>query len=147
MRFLTPNMRICIDSSVFIPSLQQCDPAAVRVLDLVGPDLVLIVPRLVAQEVTRNLATPEQVRRFYHLFHQRQFAFIVDEPVPRELVETYVEFGLREKADACIGAFAEWMQVRYLISENRHFLQELHTSASNVIDAADFVARWEDRRL
>lgn len=48
-------MRICIDSCVFIHGLAQSDPAAVRLLDLVGPNLALIVPRLVAQEVTRNL--------------------------------------------------------------------------------------------
>ena len=57
-------MRICIDSCVFIHGLVQSDPAAVRLLDLVGPDLVLIVPRLVAQEVTRNLQNSEQIRRF-----------------------------------------------------------------------------------
>jgi hypothetical protein len=50
--------------------------------------------------VTRNLATPEQVSRFYRLFQGRDFAFIVDEPVPRELVSQYVTMGLPEKADA-----------------------------------------------
>jgi hypothetical protein len=60
----------------------------------------------VGQEVTRNLATAEQVRGFYRLFHDRDFAFIVDEPVPPHLVNRYVQLGLPEKADAFIGAFA-----------------------------------------
>jgi predicted nucleic acid-binding protein len=120
-------MRICIDSSVFIPSLQETDPAAVRLLDLASPEFTLLIPRLVAQEVTRNLDVPDQVRRFYRLFQGHEFAFIVDEPVPRELVNKYTELGLPEKADAFIGAFAEWMKVRYLISDNRHFLRELET--------------------
>jgi hypothetical protein len=136
-------MRICTDSCVFIHGLAQSDPAAVRLLDLVGPDLVLIVPRLVAQEVTRNLQTPEQIRRFYRLFHQSHFAFIVDEPTPRGLVDEYIDKGLPEKADAFIGAFAEWMQARYLISDNRHFLRELKTTAYNVLDADEFLALWE----
>jgi predicted nucleic acid-binding protein len=134
-------MRICIDSSIFIPGLFLSDPAAVRVLDFVSPEVALVIPRLVAQEVTRNLTTPEQVRRFYHLFYQRSFASIVDEPVPRDLVEKYVDLGLREKADAFIGAFAEWQQVQYLISANRHFLRELLATAFEVVDAAEFVAR------
>lgn len=93
-----PNMRICSDSSTFIPSVQQSDSAAVRVLDLVSTDLELFIPRLVAQEVTRNLRTTEQVQRFYQLFHQRSFAIIVDELVPRDLVSKYVGFGLTRKS-------------------------------------------------
>ncbi len=136
-------MRICIDSCVILNGLANIDPAATRLLDLVGPDLVVVIPRLVAQEVTRNLRTAEQVRRFYRLFHQRTFAFIVDDPTPRTLVDDYVRKGLPEKADAFIGAFAEWVQARYLISDNRHFLRDLRTTAFQVLDPAAFVALWE----
>jgi hypothetical protein len=48
---------------------------------------------------------------------------------------------LPEKADAFIGAFAEWMQVRYLVSDNRHFLRDLQTDAFDVSNAARFVER------
>ena len=140
-------MRICIDSCVFIHGLGGGDPSAARLLDLISPDFTLVVPRLVVQEVTRNLTTPAQIRRFYQLFHTRPFAFVVDELVPRPLVDRYVALGLPEKADAFIGAFAEWMQVRYLLSDNRHFLRELKTQAFNVIDAAEFIARWEEDKL
>jgi hypothetical protein len=136
-------MRICIDSCVFIHGLAESDSASVRLLDLVGPDLVLIVPRLVAQEVTRNLQNSEQIRRFYRLFRQGASAFIVDEPTPRRLVDEYTRKGLPEKADAFIGAFADWMQARYLISDNRHFLRELETTAYRVMTAAEFLALWE----
>ena len=108
-------MRICIDSCVFINSITGLDGTAAQVLDIISPELVLIIPRLVAQEVTRNLRTPEQVQRFYRLFHQRTCAFIIDDLVPRTLVSKYVEKGLPEKADAFIGAFAEWMNIDYLI--------------------------------
>ena len=136
-------MRICIDSCVFIHGLQETDPASVQLLDTISPALILVIPRLVGQEVTRNLIRPEQVRSFYRLFHNRDFAFIIDEPVPRELVDKYVELGLPEKADAFIGAFAEWMEAQYLISDNRHFLRELHTDAFEVLDAETFIERWE----
>lgn len=136
-------MRICIDSCVFINGLTQTDLGATRLLDLIGPELVLVIPRLVAQEVTRNLQTPEQVRRFYRLFHQRPFAYIVDELVPASLVDDYARRGLLQKADAFIGAFAEWMAVGCLISDNRHFLRELRTTAYRVLDAAEFPTLWE----
>src|SRR5690606_21729111 len=114
---------------------------------LIGSELVLLIPRLIAQEVTRNLRTPEQVRGFYQLFQHYDFAFIVDEPVPRPLVETYSQRGLPEKADAFIGAFAEWMEVRYLVSDNRHFLRDLEASPFTVLSPADFLSRWEAATL
>jgi predicted nucleic acid-binding protein len=140
-------MRICIDSSVLIQSLQASDPDAVRLLDLVGPHLILLIPRLVAQEVTRNLNNPEQVRRFYRLFQTYDIAFIVDEPVPRDLVDKYIGLGLPGKADAFIGAFAEWLNVRYLVSDNRHFLRQLQTDAYEVLDPPTFITRWEEDSL
>lgn len=76
-------MRICIDSCVFIHGFQQSDPAARYLLDIIGSDLILIIPRLIVQEVTSNLTTPVQMRAFYQLFQKRDFAFIVDDPVPR----------------------------------------------------------------
>ena len=69
--------------------------------------------------------------------------FIIDEPVPRTLVTKYVSLGLPAKADAFIGAFSEWMQARYLISDNRHFLRDLRTDAFDVLDASEFISRWE----
>jgi hypothetical protein len=35
------------------------------------------------------------------------------------------------------------MQDRYLISDNRHFLRELETTAYKVLTAAEFLALWE----
>ncbi len=140
-------MRICIDSCVFIHGLQSNDPAVRQLIALVSPTVQLVIPRLVAQEVTRNLYSAEQARRFYRLFHALDCAFIVDEPVPAALVEKYVHLGLPGKADAYIGAFAEWMQVRYLISNNRHFLRDLQTNAFAVMNTADFVSRWKTDAL
>jgi hypothetical protein len=62
-------------------------------------------------------------------------------------VTQYTQLGLPAKADAFIGAFTEWMEAEYLISDNRHFLRDLHTDAFEVLDATDFIARWENGRL
>ena len=132
-------MLICIDSSTLIFGLNQTKPSAAQVLQLVGQPLEIVIPRLVAQEVTRNLNTPTQIRQFYRLFENNNLAQIVDEPVPVELVKKYISLGLPAKADAFIGAFAEWRNVQYLISENRHFLRDLSTSAFQVKGSGEFL--------
>ena len=120
-------MRICIDSCVFIRGLRTQNAVIAAVLDLIGPSLFLSVSRLVALEVTRNLTTTEQGSSFYRLFADYTFARIVDDPIPAELVEKYSRLGLPAKADAVIGAFAEWQQLDFLLSDNRHFLRQFST--------------------
>ena len=132
-------MRICIDSCVFIRGINQEGSDAERLLRSIGPELQVIANRLIAQEVTRNLSGPQQIRRFYQIFHESAAAFIVTGPIPPAILDRYVALGLREKGDAIIGAFAEWMAVDYLISDNRHFLRELHTDAYQLMSPGDFL--------
>lgn len=132
-------MLICIDSCVFIRGIQDETSDAAEVFRLVGTTVTLVIPRLVAQEVTRNLNHPLHVKTFYHLFSQSNVAFIVEEPVPRPLVLQYTTRGLPAKADAFIGAFAEWMGVAYLLSDNRHFLRDLQTDAYQAVTPGEFL--------
>ena len=132
-------MLICIDSCVFIRGLKYTLSDADRLLSLLSPDLPIVIPRLVAIEVTRNLQSTIDQARFYRLFYERPFAMIIDEVLPDDLLAIYVAKGLRAKGDAYIGAFAEWMQVDYLISDNRHFLRELHTDAYQLMSPRDFL--------
>lgn len=111
-------MRICIDSNQFIFGLSGSDVASETLLKLL-PRLEVVIPRLVLKEVTRIT--------------------IVEEPVPADLVRKYVALGLREKADAVIGAFAEWQGAKYIISDNRHFLDELQSSAFEVVSPGEFL--------
>lgn len=132
-------MIICIDSCVFIRALQDETSDAAQVLGTMGTAVTLVIPRLIAQEVTRNLNHPQQIKTFYRLFSHTNFAFIVDEPVPPSLVWRYATLGLPAKADAYIGAFAEWMGVAYFLSGNRHFLCGLQTDAFEVITPGEFL--------
>ncbi len=136
-------MKICIDSSALIFGLQDNDPSATELLNLLGNDLKLVIPRLIAKEVTRNLKNPQQEKLFYRLFDKYEFATIIDEPVPKDLVQKYTRLGLPAKADAFIGAFAEWQNIDYLISENRHFLRQLTTNSFQVMDSQEFVKLWK----
>lgn len=137
-------MRICIDSSTFIPGLQKSEPDKVKLLRLVRNNIQITIPRLIAKEVTRNLVVAEEVREFYRLFQEEEFGQIIDEPIPSALVEKYINLGLPAKADAFIGAFAEWMNVSHLISENRHFIRELQTTAFQIVNTAEFIKLLED---
>ena len=130
-------MRICIDSNQFIFGLSGTDAASEKVLKHL-PRLEVVIPRLIVKEVTRNL-NQGQVKAFYALLQQAPHFTIIEEPVPAELVRKYVGLGLREKADAVIGAFAEWQGARFIISDNRHFLEELQSSAFEVVTPEVFL--------
>lgn len=132
-------MRICIDSNQVIFGITGTDSAAERLL-LLLPHLDVSIPRIVLTEVTRNLR-PREVTALYALLNKAPKFRIVDEPVPKPLVLKYIDLGLREKGDAFIGAFAEWQQADYLISENRHFLAELETTAFRVLTPMAFLRR------
>lgn len=135
-------MPICIDSCVFIQAIQCTHPAASRLFSIISPELQLVIPRLVAKEVTRNLRYPEEQHLFFQLFQDPATATIVDGAVPQFLLETYVGMGLPAKADAFIGAFMEWAGIPYLVSHNRHFLR-LTATSFQVLNAATFLSRWE----
>jgi predicted nucleic acid-binding protein len=132
-------MLICIDSCVFIRRFQRNDSTLASLFTLINPNLRVVIPRLVALEVTRNLTTQQQAQ-FYRLFQIYPLTSIIDEPVPLALVHKYIQLNLPAKADAFIGAFAEWQKVNYLISDNRHFLR-LQATAFQVVSANDFVSR------
>lgn len=132
-------MRICIDSCVFIRGIPNPSSDAGRLINLISPSLQVISPRVVAIETTHNLRFVSDVAHFYRLFHERSFARISDEPVPPEILHQYIALGLRAKGDAYIGAFAEWMQVDCLISDNRHFLCDLRTDAYRLLSPGDFL--------
>lgn len=136
-------MRICIDSNQFIFGITGTDAASERLL-LLLPHLEVVLPRLVLNEVTRNLSEPE-VKTLYRLLNQAPGVTLISEPVPAPLVAKYIALGLREKGDAFIGAFAEWQGATYLISDNRHFLAELRTGVFKVLDPEAFLRQyWGD---
>jgi hypothetical protein len=132
-------MLICIDSCVFIRGTSQAQADARRLLDLIGPELRVVIHRQIVLEVARNLDKREDLKLFFSLFHENAAAHIVDGPIPQSLVDRYIVLGLAEKGDAYIGAFAEWMRVDYLISDNRHFLRDLRTDAYKLLSPGDFL--------
>jgi hypothetical protein len=133
-------MLICIDSCVFLRAFDAPASNAADLIKLLNPNSRTIIPRLIAHEVARNLRSQENIHTFYRLFTRESGGEIIDLRVPDQLVAAYVARGLRVKGDAYIGAFAEWMHVDYLISDNRHFLRELRTDAYGLLSPGDFLA-------
>ncbi|HRN68142.1 MAG TPA: type II toxin-antitoxin system VapC family toxin [Promineifilum sp.] len=132
-------MLICIDSCVFIRAADAPLSDAARLIRLLSPGLPVVIPRLVVREVLRNLRTDDAIHTFYRLFSGKSGGEIIDLPVPDDLVAAYVARGLRAKGDAYIGAFAEWMRVDCLISDNRHFLRDLQTDAYRLLSPGEFL--------
>lgn len=138
-------MLICIDSCVFIRAYDAPQSSASSLLRLIGPQLPVVVPRLVISDVVRNLRSVEQLKTFHRLFVSPSDVQVIGLPVPRNLIARYVSLGLSEKGDAVIGAFADWMQVDTLISDNRHFLRELQGSPFQVATPEAFLSSREQQ--
>ena len=132
-------MKISLDTNIFVAGIQNTDIWCCHLVDhLYQLKDELLLPAIVEKEVRRNLI-PQDARLF------QQVLCLLDYPVdyelpPPELVSKYHRLGLK-KGDMLIGAFCEFRQIEYFISENRHFLKELHTDAFTVVNAETFLTR------
>lgn len=135
-------MLITIDSNQFVFGISGESIASEQLLMLI-PQLEVVIPRIVLNEVTRNLQR-DGLRKFYNLLNNAPSIVIIDDFIPRQLLDKYVDLGLREKGDAFIGAFAEWQKVDILISDNRHFLVELQGTPFDVMKPEQFLDLYHE---
>jgi hypothetical protein len=80
-------MLICIDSCVFIRALNQEQSDAQQLISLIGPEVQVVIHRLIAQEVMRNLIGQAQFSAFYRLFYKSENASLIDAPIPQRLID------------------------------------------------------------
>ena len=97
-------------------------PASQKLLDRLietHPTHQIPIPRLIIEEVRRHLSS----EAFCELLSAIRLLTSIDEDfvVPFELGAKYEVQGLKP-ADAFIAAYAEWVGVHALVTENRHFL-------------------------
>jgi hypothetical protein len=135
---------LVLDSNEYILGLTDPQSDSATLLKVIK-DYVVIVPAMVVREVTSNLAAISSTlpRMFYGLLNDPS-AHVVrsyDEP-PEELWLKYLDLGLSEE-DAFIGAVAERVGAKFLVSENRDFLRELKTEAFEVVDASTLLQKLE----
>jgi len=90
------------------------------------------IPRLITEEVRRNLS-PAEFSEFVGFIENLA---VVDEDfvVPFELGSKYELHGLKP-ADAFIAAYVEWTGADALISENRHFLKQHSSLPFKILNA------------
>jgi len=97
----------------------------------------LRVPRLVVDEVGRNLPTPllKECHRFW-----RDTGCVVDEEdiTPIGLINAYRKRGLKS-GDAVIAAYCEHVNAKCLVSENRDFLALAKPLPFRVMKASAFL--------
>jgi hypothetical protein len=122
------------DSAALLKALKKC---------------VVVVPAMVVEEVISSLAAMSSglPRMFYGLLNDpsAHVTRTYYEP-PVELWLKYLDLGLSEE-DAFIGAFAEWVGARFVVSENKHFLRRLKSDTFEVTDASTMLQRLREGKV
>ena len=151
-RYGEKGILLVLDANEYIFGLSELKDTSVKLLDVLPfvEGVKVVVPNTVLDEAMRNLRYIHSilVTKFNDLIYgYEKFSVVSDERLPQSLVEEYQRLGLPSEADARIGAFAEWVKADFLVSENRHFLKKLKTTAYQVIDAAEALRRIEANSL
>ncbi len=131
---ISPTTPLMLDSNEYIFGLSGTKASCVQLIDQLDT-LHVFVPLMVVREVERNLELMYSLSSvFFKLIVNQENIVIVWSPPPEKLVLAYIERGF-SKEDATIAAVAEQVQTEYLISENRHFLQNSAGLPFQIINA------------
>lgn len=97
------------------------------------------MPMLIEKEVVRNLRAINinLPTKFYRLVNSIEKIEIIYVDIPHNLVKKYYRLKLKEE-DSIIGAFVEWIEAKYLVSDNRHFLDNTKIREFEVISPQRF---------
>lgn len=133
------NETVALDTNEFVFALrQESSYPACRILlfDKLN-ELKVYVPLQVLIELQRNLSNDEMRSVLLALTKAR--AVVWDYvPAPSELVMQWKQRGAK-KGDAVIAAHLEASNIRYFVSENRHFLIELSKLPFTVLTGKEAV--------
>lgn len=129
-----PTDLVAFDTNVFIFGIRTPKrPSCEAVLFEVVPHLCIQVPNQVRDELQRNLNNREfQIVRAV-LQEAKELIWDYDSPL-LERIQFWESRGAK-KGDAVIAASLEIANVKFLISENRHFLAEISDLPFQVLSA------------
>jgi len=145
-------MKIILDTNEYLFGLdrESGEEASVKLLNVVRlmiediKDFKLLLPEIIREEVQRNI--PQQLEKdFYNLIYSSEK--IEHHPmmdVPMKLFNKYRNEKELKEGDALIAAFAEFMKVDYLISENRHIYKNLKIKEFATVNASEFLKILEE---
>src|SRR5438093_12817649 len=98
------------------------------------------MPLQIFLELQRNL-TASEMRRVVRALTMAQAVTLDYAPARLDLIRQWEQRGAK-KGDAVITAHLEGATIRYLVSENRDFLQELPALPFTVLSSEEAVGSW-----
>lgn len=124
---------VALDTNVFVFALRKeaAYPACETLLFDKLSELQVYIPLQIFVELQRNL-TGSEMRGVLRALLRAKTVTWEYAPAPAELTAQWERQGAK-KGDAVIAAHLEAAQIRYFISENRHFLTELPASPFQVL--------------
>jgi predicted nucleic acid-binding protein len=131
--------RISLDTNIFIFGIRNIDPYSVSILKSLFQFDVFISAQ-VEKELRHNVSFPE-LKEFYLLIEPLSNFEIVYQQPDQVIFEEYQNQGLKT-GDALIAAFCITEGIEILISENRHFLQQLPKQPFGIMDGESFCKRF-----
>jgi hypothetical protein len=141
------GMRLILDANEYIfgmdESSQKYHSKAIfrKVDELLEtiPEFILFIPEIIRAEVQRNMPKTSLGDFYSFMFSNERIIYIQTYDVPDELIDKYqAEVGLKSE-DALIAAFAEWQGVHFIVSDNRHFYEELKVEQFITCNAEEFL--------
>lgn len=135
--------RVVLDTNVWIFGLRRQPelPACVLLLERLS-QLRVVLPRQVLQELLANLVEDE-LRALFRLLNQfpKRIEFRW-EKAEIETIRRYQRLGCK-LGDAALAAHLEELGIGVLITENRHFLEEVKDLPFRTLSAAEALAELE----
>jgi hypothetical protein len=114
---------VALDTNQYVLGIRRSSATCAEILFDRVPSLRIFVPLRIVMEINRNLLEYEQQAVYDVLGSAAEVLWDYAEP-PDEIVSQYKALGAK-KGDAVIAAHLDAAGVRWLISENRHFLSEI----------------------
>ncbi len=126
---------ISFDTNIYIFGIRKNPnfPACTELLERIG-ELYVYIPRQVIRELQNNLQ-PDEVFELFKLFNQYPNRIRIDwKIIPIALIQKFQLLDCK-LGDAVIAAHLQEQGVHTLISENRHFLNEIPNLPFRVINS------------
>ena len=145
-------MRIILDSNEYILGLdtEAGSSASSNLLDLIrilideSEGFRLLIPEIIVREVQRNLPLDLEKDFFRLIQSSQKIEYHTLAEVPKATFQRYQQQSRLKHADALIAAFADYMKVDYLVSENRHIYRSLKATGFITLTAQGFLDLVEE---
>ena len=135
--------RVVLDTNIWIFGLRRYPefPGCVLLLERLSP-LHVILPRQVLWEFRANL-TEGELRSLFRLLNQFPERVVIRWERPeRETIRKYQSLGCK-LGDAAIAAHLEQLEIEVLVTENRHFLEEIQGLPFRRLSSIEVLAELE----